>query len=53
MTYLRKNNEGEISELVVSQPDMVMVDKEQKTAVAIDMPIPADCNVRMKEHEKI
>lgn len=53
MTYLQKNNQGKISELVASQPDMVMVDKEQKTAVVIDMAIPADCNVRMKEHEKI
>ncbi|KAF7649567.1 hypothetical protein LDENG_00139430 [Lucifuga dentata] len=32
---------------------MVVIDKEQKRAVVIDVAVPADSNVRKKEHEKI
>ncbi|KAF7659580.1 hypothetical protein LDENG_00296350 [Lucifuga dentata] len=32
---------------------MVAVDKEQKRAVVIDVAVPADSNIRKKEHEKI
>ncbi|GAA6104550.1 uncharacterized protein LOC106513546 [Tachysurus ichikawai] len=40
-------------QLLANQPDIVVVDKEQKTAVVIDMAIPADSNIMKKEHEKI
>ncbi|KAF7647953.1 hypothetical protein LDENG_00164190, partial [Lucifuga dentata] len=39
--------------LLANQPDMVVVDKEQKKAVVIDVAVPADSNIRKKEHEKI
>jgi len=39
-------------QLLVNQPDMVLVDKEQKTAVKIDRAFPADSNIRKREHEK-
>ncbi|KAF7666152.1 hypothetical protein LDENG_00119050 [Lucifuga dentata] len=32
---------------------MVVVDKEQKRAVVIDVAVPADSNIRKKEHKKI
>ncbi|KAF7656848.1 hypothetical protein LDENG_00035480 [Lucifuga dentata] len=32
---------------------MVVVDKKQKMAVVIDVAVPADSNIRKKEHEKI
>uniref|UniRef100_A0A672HX89 C-type lectin domain-containing protein n=1 Tax=Salarias fasciatus TaxID=181472 RepID=A0A672HX89_SALFA len=35
-----------------NQPDIV-VDKQQKTAVVIDVAIPSDGNIRKKEHEKV
>lgn len=34
-------------------PDIVVVDKEQKRAVMIEVVIPADSNIRKKEHEKM
>ncbi|KAF7642179.1 hypothetical protein LDENG_00262910 [Lucifuga dentata] len=40
-------------QLLDNQPDMVVVDKEQKRTVVIDMAVPADSNIRKKEHEKI
>lgn len=36
---------------MVNQPDTVVVNNKQKTAVAIDVAIPADKNIRKKEHE--
>lgn len=36
--------------LMVSQPDNV-VDKQQKKAVAIDVAIPSDTEIKKKEHE--
>ncbi|KAF7648097.1 hypothetical protein LDENG_00161950, partial [Lucifuga dentata] len=38
---------------VANQPDMVVVNKEQKRAVVIDVAIPSDGNIRKKEHEKL
>ncbi|KAF7643739.1 hypothetical protein LDENG_00234400 [Lucifuga dentata] len=32
---------------------MVVVDKEQKRAIVTDVAVPADSNIRKKEHEKI
>ncbi|KAF7660183.1 hypothetical protein LDENG_00287560 [Lucifuga dentata] len=32
---------------------MVVVDKQQKRAVVIDVAVPADSNIRKKEHQKI
>ncbi|KAF7666275.1 hypothetical protein LDENG_00113730, partial [Lucifuga dentata] len=40
-------------QLLANQPDVVVVDKEQKRAVVIDVAVPADSNIRKKEHEKI
>ncbi|KAF7652030.1 hypothetical protein LDENG_00102420 [Lucifuga dentata] len=39
-------------QLLANQPDVV-VDKEQKKAVVIDVAVPADSNIRKKEHQKI
>jgi len=38
-------------QLLADQPDAVVVEKE-KMAVMIDVAIPADGNIRKKEHEK-
>lgn len=35
-----------------SQAATVMADKKQKTAVVIDVAIPAEGNIRKKEHDK-
>ncbi|KAF7668652.1 hypothetical protein LDENG_00297510 [Lucifuga dentata] len=35
-----------------NQPDMVVVNKEQKREVVIDVAIPSNDNIRKKEHEK-
>ncbi|KAF7640661.1 hypothetical protein LDENG_00024680, partial [Lucifuga dentata] len=42
-------------QLLANQPDMVVIDKQQKRAVVIDVAVavPADSNIRKKEHEKI
>ncbi|KAF7641260.1 hypothetical protein LDENG_00287520 [Lucifuga dentata] len=37
-------------QLLANQPDMVVVDKEQKRALVIDVVVPADSNIRKKEH---
>ena len=39
--------------VVVSRPDIVVVDKSEKTAVVLDVAIPSDNNIRKKEHEKL
>lgn len=39
--------------MILNQPEMVFVDKQSKTAVATDVAIPGNCNIRKKEHEKI
>ncbi|KAF7648062.1 hypothetical protein LDENG_00162600 [Lucifuga dentata] len=39
-------------QLLANQPDMVVVDKEQKRAIVIDVAVPADSNISKKEHEK-
>lgn len=36
-----------------THPDIVVVDKEQKRAVVTDVAIPADSDIRQKDHEKI
>ena len=38
---------------MVNQPDIVVVDKEQKRMVVIDLAIPADANIREKDNEKV
>ena len=38
---------------MANQPDIVVVDKERKRAVVIDVAIPADANIRKKEHKKV
>ncbi|TWW69265.1 COP9 signalosome complex subunit 1 [Takifugu flavidus] len=39
--------------VVANQPDIVVVDKHQKTVVVIDVAIPNDSNIRKKEHKKL
>ncbi|CAI5667744.1 unnamed protein product [Oreochromis niloticus] len=39
--------------VVANQPDIVVVDKQEKTAVVIDVAVPNDSNIRKKEHEKL
>ncbi|XP_077138906.1 uncharacterized protein LOC143804564 [Ranitomeya variabilis] len=34
------------------QPDIMIVDKDQKTAMIIDVSVPSDSNIRKKEYEK-
>ncbi len=38
---------------MANQPDIVLIDKQQKKAVVIDVAIPSDSNIRKKEHEKL
>ena len=40
-------------QLLASQPDIMVVDKDQKTAVMIDVALPSDSNIRKKECEKL
>ena len=39
--------------MMANQPDVVVVDKRQRTAVVEDVAIPRDGNIRKKEHEKL
>ncbi|XP_076747453.1 uncharacterized protein LOC143421715 [Maylandia zebra] len=39
--------------VVANQPDIVVVDKQKKTAVVIDVAVPNDSNIGKKEHEKL
>lgn len=39
-------------QLLANPPDIVIVDEKKKTVVVIDVAIPADSNIRMKEYEK-
>ena len=39
--------------VMANQPDIVLIDKQQKKAVVIDVAIPSDSNIRKKEHEKL
>ena len=39
--------------VMANQPDIVVVDKHQRTAVVIDVAIPRDSNIRKKEQEKM
>ena len=39
--------------VMADQPDIMMVDKHQRTAVVVDVAIPSDGNIREKEHEKL
>ena len=39
-------------QVLANQPDIVVVDKDQKTVVAIDVMVPSDSNIRKKEFEK-
>ncbi|XP_015256200.1 PREDICTED: programmed cell death 1 ligand 1-like [Cyprinodon variegatus] len=38
---------------MANQPDIVLIDKQQKKAVVIDVAIPSDSNIKKKEHEKL
>lgn len=55
-----ENNRGKIlwdykfptdKQLLVKHPAIAVVDKEQQRVVVIDVAIPADSNIRNKEHE--
>ncbi|KAK7925836.1 hypothetical protein WMY93_008146 [Mugilogobius chulae] len=39
--------------VMANQPDIVVVDKEQRRAVVVDVASPSDGNIRRKEHEKL
>uniref|UniRef100_A0A087YQ23 Uncharacterized protein n=1 Tax=Poecilia formosa TaxID=48698 RepID=A0A087YQ23_POEFO len=39
--------------VMANQPDIVVVDKQQRKAVVVDVAIPSDYNIRKKEHEKL
>ena len=39
--------------LMTNQPDMVVVDKQEKKAPVVDLAIPNDSNIRKKEHKKL
>ena len=39
--------------VMANQPDIVVVDKEQKTVTVVDVAIPSDSNIRKKEHQKL
>ncbi|KAL4006508.1 quercetin 2,3-dioxygenase [Sarotherodon galilaeus] len=39
--------------VVANQPDTVVLDKQRKTAIVVDVAIPSDSNIRKKEHEKL
>ena len=39
--------------VIANRPDIVIIDKEKKTAIIIDVAVPSDCNIMKKEHEKI
>lgn len=38
---------------MANQPDIVLIDKQQKKAAVIDVAIPTDSNIKKKEHEKL
>ena len=39
--------------VMANQPDIVVVDKHQRTAVVVDVTITSNSNIRKKEHEKL
>lgn len=39
--------------MLADQPDVVVVDKEERTVVVIDVVSPADSNIRKIAHENI
>ena len=39
--------------VMANQPDMVVVDKHQRTEVMVQVAIPGDGNIKKKEHEKL
>ena len=39
--------------VVVTQPDLMVVDKHDEKAVVVDVTIPSGRNIRKKEHEKL
>ena len=39
--------------MIARRPDVVVIDKLQKTVQIVDVSVPSDCNVAQKECEKI
>ncbi|XP_037546862.1 zinc finger protein 385D-like [Nematolebias whitei] len=39
--------------VMANQPDIVVVNKQEKTAVVINVAIPSYCNIKKKEHKKL
>ena len=39
--------------VMANQPDIMVVDKEQRKAVVVDVAVPSDGNIRRKKHEKL
>ena len=39
--------------VMANQPDIVVIDKHQRTAVVVDVAIPSNGNIGKKEHKKL
>lgn len=44
---------GTDEQVMANQLDTLVVDKQRKTAIVIDVAIQSDSNIRMKEHMKL
>ena len=38
--------------VIANQPDIVLVDRQEKKAVVVDTIVPSDSNIKKKEHKK-
>ena len=43
----------QINKMAANQSDMMMVNKQNKKAIVVDVTIPCDSNIRKKEQEKL
>ena len=39
--------------VLANQPDIVIIDKQKKEAVVINIAVPSDSNIKKKEHNKL
>lgn len=49
MLSLLRKQESVSDQLLANQPDIIAVDKNQKTAIVIDGVVPSESNIRKKE----
>lgn len=40
-------------QVLVNQPDIIVVDTDQKKAVAIDVVVPSNSNIKKEDYEKL